>query len=504
MRLSFSCLAAMVFVMCAQPAEPPGKLVRETWDAAFLNGEKAGLIHTTVVESKRGEQTVLRMSRELQLTVKRFGQVASLRAETGNEESPDGKLLGVFMVQEIAKDQQNRISGQVVNGVLQDTSEDPNLSPEQRAKRQKKLPDGLITLIGEETLLQKKKPKPGDQLSYRLFEPSVYDVVQVDIQVKGFDTLLIDGVNRKLLRALARPQQIEGVQLPSQTIWYDENFAPVLSQGEIPGLGELTLRRTTKEKALAPLGHLSDLGEQSVLLNRAIENPHQQSKIVYRVTFAREIEDLDKAFAVGDGRQSIQNVKAKSLDLVVTAVRAPPDKDSNELVNQEFLNSNFFINCTDELVRKHAIDAVGNETDPWRKAQLIERWVNTHMKSVAFTEAMATSDHVARELTGDCTEFAMLAAAMCRAQKVPSRTALGLVYYNDRDQAKLGYHMWTEVWIKGQWLAIDATLGYGSVGPAHIKITDHSWEDVRSMTPLLPVMRVMSGKPTMEVLQVEP
>ncbi len=494
MRLLFSCLAAIVYVVGASADEPAGKLVREYWDAAFLNGEKSGHIHTTVIESKRGEQTVLRVSRELQLTVKRFGQVANLRAETGNDETPDGKLLGVFMVQEIAKGQENRISGQVVDQVLQDST----------SQRQRKLPDGLITLIGEETLLQKKKPKPGDQLSYQLFEPSVYDVVQVEVHVKEFDSLLIDGANRKLLRVQARPRQIEGVQLPSQTIWYDENFAPVLSQGEIPGLGELTLRRTTKEKALAPLGHLSDLGDQSVLLDRLIENPHRQGKIIYRVKFAKEIENLEKAFAVGDGRQTIRNVQPKSLELVVTAVRTPPTGESNELANQEYLNSNFFINCNDDMVRKHAADAVGIETDPWTKSRLIERWVNTNMKSVAFTEAMATSDHVARTLTGDCTEFAMLTAAMCRAQRIPSRTALGLVYYTDRDQAKLGYHMWTEVWIKGQWLAIDATLGYGSVGPAHVKITDHSWQDVRSMTPLLPVMRVMSGKPKMEVIQVEP
>jgi hypothetical protein len=495
---------ALGLVVGASAAEPPGKLVRETWDAAFLNGEKAGHIHTTVTEKKLGEQTVLRMSRELHLTVKRFGQVAELRAETGNDETPDGKLLGVFLVQEIARGQQNRLTGKVVDGALQEVNDDPNAPPEQRVKGQRKLPKDIITLIGEESLLQKHKPKPGDKLSYTLFEPSVYDIIRVDVDVKGYDTLLIDGVNRNLLRVMARPHQIEGVQLPSQTIWYDDHFSPVLSQGEIPGLGELTLRRTTKEKATAANGHLSDLGEQSVLLNRLIPNAHAQSKIVYRVLFEREIEGLKKAFALDDGRQKIQNVKPKSLELVVSAIRTPPMNASNELVNQEYLNSNFFINCTDEVVRKHAADAVGNETNPWRKAQLIERWVNTHMKSVAFTEAMATSDHVARELTGDCTEFAMLAAAMCRAERVPSRTAIGLVYYADGNQAKLGYHMWTEVCINGQWLSIDATLGNGSVGPAHIKITDHSWEDVRSMTPLLPVMRVMSGKPRMEVIQVEP
>ena len=57
--------------------------------------------------------------------------------------------------------------------------------------------------------------------------------------------------------------------------------------------------------------------------------------------------------------------------------------------------------------------------------------------------------------------------------------------------------------IKGQWLGLDATLGQGTVGPGHVKITDNSWSDTRSMLPLLPVMRVMMGKPRMEVVNAE-
>ena len=55
----------------------------------------------------------------------------------------------------------------------------------------------------------------------------------------------------------------------------------------------------------------------------------------------------------------------------------------------------------------------------------------------------------------------------------------------------MAYHMWTEVWVSGQWLAIDATLGQGSIGAAHVKIADHSWYDTHSLTPLLAVARVL-------------
>ena len=116
---------------------------------------------------------------------------------------------------------------------------------------------------------------------------------------------------------------------------------------------------------------------------------------------------------------------------------------------------------------------------------------------------MATADHVARNLEGDCTEYAMLAAAMCRAAGVPARTALGLVYFERGGEGYLAYHMWTEVFARGQWLGIDATLGQGGVGPGHLKITDQSWHDTRSLTPLLPVLRVLSGRPEVSVTAAE-
>ena len=97
----------------------------------------------------------------------------------------------------------------------------------------------------------------------------------------------------------------------------------------------------------------------------------------------------------------------------------------------------------------------------------------------------------------------MLMAAMCRAVKVPSRTAMGLIYADTSGNGPVfAFHMWTEVWVAGRWIPLDATLGRGHVGATHLKITDSSWHDTRSMTPLLPVLRVMMNKPKVEVTKV--
>src|SRR5207253_7417341 len=138
------------------------------------------------------------------------------------------------------------------------------------------------------------------------------------------------------------------------------------------------------------------------------------------------------------------------------------------------------------------------EKDAWKKAQRIESWVHEHMTAsndVIFCKA----SQVAESLRGDFRQYAMLTAAMCRAANVPSRTAVGLVYMlDDKRQPGMAFHMWVEVWVKGQWIQLDATLGRGHIGGAHIKISDHSWSDTQSLTPMLPVTRVL-GKVTLEV-----
>jgi hypothetical protein len=62
--------------------------------------------------------------------------------------------------------------------------------------------------------------------------------------------------------------------------------------------------------------------------------------------------------------------------------------------------------------------------------------------------------------------------------------------------------MWTEVWVDGEWLPLDGTLGRGHLGATHLKISDQSWHDTRNMAPLFSVVRVL-GRVSIEVVSVE-
>jgi transglutaminase-like putative cysteine protease len=268
----------------------------------------------------------------------------------------------------------------------------------------------------------------------------------------------------------------------------------------MPELGTITMYRGTREAAMAPATQLTDIGPRSFIrLNRLIERPYDTKTAVYRITVKGD-EDPATTFAE-DNRQTVKNVQGSTFDLHVQAVRSPQPMDHPSEAKEEFTKSCFYLNSDDARVKELAAKAVAQEKDPWRKAQWIERWVHDHVtldNSVPF----AGADKVAENLKGDCRHKAMLAAALCRAVGVPSRTAVGLVYTNDRQSGPvMAFHMWAEVWVSGQWVAIDGTLGQGSVGADHIKIADASWYETQSLTPLLPVARVL-GKVSIEVLTV--
>ena len=92
--------------------------------------------------------------------------------------------------------------------------------------------------------------------------------------------------------------------------------------------------------------------------------------------------------------------------------------------------------------------------------------------------------------------------ALCRASNMPARTAVGLLYVDKGGRPALGFHMWTEVFIDGQWIGLDGTLGQGGIGAGHVKVSDHSWDKVESLAPLLPVQRLV-GRLKGEVVRVD-
>ena len=80
---------------------------------------------------------------------------------------------------------------------------------------------------------------------------------------------------------------------------------------------------------------------------------------------------------------------------------------------------------------------------------------------------------VARSRQGDCSEHAVLAAAMCRAVGLPAQVVNGLLYVENYDRAGgrkvFAPHAWFRVLIDGKWIDYDAAWQGFDAG--HIALT---------------------------------
>jgi hypothetical protein len=133
----------------------------------------------------------------------------------------------------------------------------------------------------------------------------------------------------------------------------------------------------------------------------------------------------------------------------------------------KYLASTSMLQSDDPLIRTSAEEAIAGETDAWKAAQAIERWVHVGIAKKHMGVAFASALEVCKNREGDCTEHAVLLAALARAVGIPARVAMGTVYLT----GIFGGHAWTEVWIAGRWYALDAALGrHGFVDPLHVTL----------------------------------
>lgn len=479
----------------------------EVWEAAYIDGDtggnvKIGHIHLTSTLVDRDGARLLKTTKQLRFVLGRGDSKAEMSADMATIEDAAGKVHGIEAKIGLGKDRT-----QVLNCAVEGEKIVVTADGEFKYRREFRWDPTCIGLASEQTLLRDKKVKPGDEVTYRYFEPQVANYVRVRMVVKDKQMIDVPGsVRRELLHAVATPDPLmladgRKLQLPAGHFYVDPtNYDTIKTVMEVPELGKVTLVRTSKIAALAPNGNVPDLMKrQSIYLPNAVPEMHRKAGLTYRIKFAGDVQP--KELLSQDSRQTIANVGANAFDLQVTSRRVPAKDVKPVKIGDEFLKSNYFLNSTDADVRRLANQAIGASTDPWQMAQKIESFVLNYMRPANYTEAMAPADHVARTRSGDCTEYSMLAAAMCRAVGVPSRTAIGLVYVDSLNgRPALAFHMWFEVFVQGQWLSLDATLGMGSIGPGHIKITDHSWDGVLSFTPLLPVKGFIMASPSIEVV----
>jgi hypothetical protein len=177
-----------------------------------------------------------------------------------------------------------------------------------------------------------------------------------------------------------------------------------------------------------------------------------------------------------------QSVKAGGNGAVIVTVKpaaAPAGAklpyNGNEPAALDALKPTRYIQSDDERIIELARKAIGETKDAADAAKKIEAFVADYIEDKNLSIGYASAVEVAASRQGDCTEFAVLTAAMCRAVGIPARVATGLAYIKDYGGFKdiFGGHAWVEAYIGGKWVGLDAAFksaGLGGFDAGHIAL----------------------------------
>ena len=483
--LSEPALVPAVFAQ-GKPAVSPAENAEE-WSVMYMGKTRVGYARSNTLNVMRDGRELIRSESDTTMLIKRFGQELKMKLTLATEETLEGELVSVEFKNENPPASYTRTTGKVIGDKLE-------LEIENAKKVSKKSiawDKANKSPAYQDRLLREKPVKTGEKQQFKVFLPEMNQVATVTITGRDpTETTLLDGKKVKL-------QQVDITQsvLPGfvTKTWVDAEGHTVKSTtGGFFG-SDMSSYRVSREEALKEIsGAELDIAIDTLIkIQPPIQRAHESQEIVYQVT----VKGHDPAVEIPAG--DTQRIKATGLEtaeLTVTSLRptaAVPGPMKG--VGAEFSTPNRFLQSDDERVIKHAEAATGDATALWDIALLMESYVHDNLKKKNFSTALATAAEVAESLEGDCTEHACLLAAMCRVKKIPSRVVVGFVYA-ERLEA-FGGHMWTEVFINGKWIPLDATLGMGGIGAAHIKLADSGFQDgdTAPTASFLPILRVIGN-----------
>ncbi|MCA9149228.1 MAG: transglutaminase domain-containing protein [Planctomycetales bacterium] len=462
------------------------------WDAIYLQGEPVGSQSLTRIQSIVDGETFLDAVAQSELRVERFGQQATQRLRLASRETIDGQVERIEseMVSGVGRQKLlGRRSGETLALEMIDSGQPATIL---------RLPPQCGGFFAVEWSLRRQPMQAGEQRTLHAIAPVLNQVVLVELSAADLESVDVPGGARRLLRISQRMSLLNGQAPPFDSqMWVDE--VGEIQKSEMAALRQTTYRvdKVTAEHLLERTGSF-DIGRlATVHVVAPATNPHEAETALYRVTL--QTADPSTRFLNTSG-QLVKRISDKQAEITVLTVR--PDSatftDSQAVTRADLSDSNM-LQAHDPRVVALA-EQLSPADNAWTMACQIERLVHERVTQKDFSTAFASAAEVAAQLTGDCTEHAVLVAALCRNQGIPARVLIGLVYV-PRD-AGFGFHMWNEVYVEDRWIPLDATLAQGGTHAAHLVLGRSGLESTTGLADLLPIVDVL-GQTKIEILSVQ-
>lgn len=440
--------------------------------ALYFNDSRCGY----AVGSRRvdGDKVINRETMYLEL--KRMGTPIEMEVTETSIETESGEPLGFRLQQKMA------LMDMTITGSI---SPDGTMKIEtQNAGNTQTMdliyPEGAVMAEGLLILIREKGLEPGTVYSADVFSPSVLQALNMTFTVGG----------RKNVDLLGRVLELVEIKLDytapgsgkiSSTYYVDDEYN--VQKMIIPMAGmDIIMVACTEKFAKSNLEAAELVSGMIIESPVEIRNPEKAKEIVYTIMPKKPEAELH--FPITDNQQ----VETLYNGNVVVSVR-PMAGDNNAMFPYrgtdpdilKSLKSTPYIQSDHPEIIKLAESCVKDRKYALDAALAIEKFVGNYIKKKDLSVGYASALEVVRSRQGDCTEHALLTAALCRAVGIPSRVVVGLIYVNNFLGMKncFGGHEWTEAYIGGKWIGLDASFsepGKRGFGAGHITLAKGNGE----------------------------
>jgi hypothetical protein len=325
-------------------------------------------------------------------------------------------------------------------------------------------PAGALLAEGLRLHALKEGLAPGTQYSDWAYQPSSMDAVKVDTRMGPKEKVdLPDG-----RRELYRTEQV--LNLPGapahSTAWIDAQQNVRRMTMDLLGF-RLEMLACSRECATAP-NQSADMLQHSLLAApRALGVQELHSGLRYVL----EAKPGSGTVALPDTDEQHVRRQGSSLQLDIAPVGAVASKDRPVDADRA---PNAWLQSGAPEIQALAKQAAAGAADDRARMQAMEGFVRSYIADKNLSVGYASALEVAKSREGDCTEHAVLLAAMGRALDIPTRVVDGLAYAGAFAGAERVFvpHAWVQAWVDGRWQSFDAALNGFDAGHIALSVGD--------------------------------
>ncbi len=459
-----------LFAAILQPAFTASATAQNSTDhteyfAVILEGKKVGhALHDRQVTA----DTIIN-TETMEITIARAGTSMKIKTTEKHIETADAKPKGFEFIQEM-----NGV-GQTIKGQINPAGK-MKVTTEVMGTANTRVMDYPRDAIMAEALRQKQMQtelKPGASGSAKFFSPAILMAVETTWQVGAKQEVDLFGrvvELREIKSAISAPTGSMNV-----TSYVDDDL--YAQKVIIPMIGmKLELVSCTKEVATGPI-EVVDLFEKTFIKSpRRLTEKDTCQKLVYHIKPKPERE----LYFASTGAQQVENKEG----MFIITVSPPADMQAQKYTGDDpeilkYLKPTSYIQSDDPKIKQLAEQVKPDKITKYLDLGRVEKFVGEYISDKNLSVGYATAAEVAKSKQGDCSEHALLTAAILRALGIPSRVVSGIVYADVilGDKPIFGGHAWTQAWIEGKWVDIDST-GHerGGFGSGHIAMATGNGE----------------------------